>query len=212
MAKELTETQEHFLLGTLGGVGFEKVCANLGMTNANGGLILSALRQRGLVVGEPAHKHRRRQIAGNTGAVVWWTFGDPDNLDPRKPVPGRWFVYTTPVPRFERADLKPDTVLAMIAAPWGRVSMLLSNRERLSYVKVEAGIRTLTEPDLATWREHNLGSVDWSDTVRVVTEMLADAIGVEAVLPVAFIQDEEENGGGDDSDSEADAGAGGESG
>lgn len=193
----LKPSQEKFLTKILAGVSFTDACRELGMTKANGALLLEQLRRVGLIVTAPSRKHRRRTIdPGRSGAVIWWDSEQEDSLDPRSPGPGRWWVFATPIPRFERADLKPDTWAVVVTAPWGQFAFTVSDRERLSYLRVFAKMHD------AYGGERGGVPEGWEGTVRTVTEMVADAMGVQAVLPVEFIQQEVDDDGGDDSEAD----------
>lgn len=201
---DLKPSQQRFLDGMLDGAGFTELCADLSMTKQNGALLVKQLATLGLVTSEPAHAHRRATIdPGKSGAVVWWDQQQPDELDPRKPGPARWWVFATPVPRYERADLKPDRWAVVVTAPWGQLAFTVSDRERLSFTRVRAEMTR-------AWKEQlRMGRVptDWDGTVRTVTEMVADAMGVQAVLPVQFIRQEAKNDGGDQGADGAGAGS-----
>lgn len=196
---KLKDSQARFLEGMLASTGFTELCRQLGMTKANGALLVGKLRKRGLIVSAPSQPSRRRVVADLdvAGAVVWWdhpqsVVPEDRRLDPRYTGPGRWVVVAVPIPRHERADLKPDRWMVAVTAPWGEFVFLASDRERLSFRRVEAEMHRAYDTDRGGVPE------DWSTTVRIVTEMAADAMGVQAVLPEQFIRMEEETSGGED--------------
>ena len=190
-APGLKPTQERFLGAILAGTAFTDACREMEMTKANGALLLERLRELGLIVTRPSRMHRRRAIdPGKSGSMIWWDAKQEDQLDPRAPGPARWWVFATPIPRFERADLKPDTWAVVVTAPWGQFAFTASDRERLSYMAVAAEMAHAIPGDDVP--------ADWKGTVRIVTEMVADAMGVEAILPAEFIQQEVQDDGGDD--------------
>lgn len=211
----LKPTQEKFLAGLLAGKGFNDLIRELGMTRANGALLLEKLRDRGLIVHQPSMPNRRRVVSelDKAGAVLWFDYPlkdvpDAKRLDPRYTGPGRWAVVAMPIPRHERADLRPDRWMVAVTgpAPFGEFAFIASDRDRLSYNLV----------DRELWRAYGAAGrkvpAGWSTTVRIVTESVADAMGVQVVLPVEFIRDQEaEDDGGNDTGAE-DAGAGGGSG
>jgi hypothetical protein len=197
----LRASQQRFLDGMLQGMPFSELCRALEMTKANGALIVKQLRALGLVSYEPTRRYKRVTIdPGKSGAVVWWDQAQEDALDPRRPGPQRWWVFATPIPRYERADIKPDTWAVVVTAPWGQFAFTVSDRERLSF-------RRIYDVMYAAYDGARGGVPEgWDGTVRTVTEMVADAMGIQAVLPVQFIRQEEEDDGGDDSEGAADDG------
>lgn len=159
--------------------------------------------------------NRRRVVSelDKAGAVLWWDYPvesvpGPKRLDPRYTGPGRWTVCAMPIPRHERADLRPDRWVCAVTAPWGSFAFIASDRDRLSYDLVNDEMTMAHAAVSADLPE------DWATTVRIVTESVADAMGVESVLPVEFIREQEADVDGDDtSDGEGggdgDAAAGG---
>jgi hypothetical protein len=206
----LKPTQEKFLAGMLEGRPFSDLCRELDMTKQNGALLITQLRQLGLVLTRPGRKHRRVTIpSGKAGAIIWWDAKQEDALDPRKPGPERWWVYTTAIPRYERADVKPLQWVVVVTAPWGQFTFTASDRERLSYRHVH---KVLTRALLDHFPTKSIPR-DWDGTVRTVTEMVADAMGVQAVLPVEFTQvtditEVEDHGGQQDDGDDGDHGFG----
>lgn len=195
---KLKDSQARFLEGMLASTGFTELCRQLGMTKANGALLLGKLHKRGLIVSVPSIPNRRRVVADLdvAGAVVWWdhpqsVVPEDKRLDPRYSGPGRWSVVALPVPRHERADLKTDRWVVAVTAPQSEFAFIASDRERLSYRKVWDEMHRAYHAEFPALE-------DFAGTVRIVTEMVADAVGVQAVLPTQFIQAEEETSGGED--------------
>lgn len=206
----LKDSQERFLEGMLASTSFTELCRQLNMTKANGALLIRKLWKRGLIVGAPSMPSRRRVVSelDTAGAVVWWDHPisevpEDKRLNPRYTGPGRWSVVALPIPRHERADLKSDRWMVAVTAPWGEFVFIASDRERLSFRKVWDEMIHAYDTDRAGVPE------DWSTTVRIVTEMVADAMGVQAVLPAQFIRAEEEVDGGEDDPGADDSEAGG---
>jgi hypothetical protein len=192
----LKPTQQKFLTGMLEGKPFSDLCRDLEMTKANGALLIKQLKDLGLVSMEPSRRHKRATIdPGKSGAVIWWDQQQEEKLDPRKPGPARWWVFATPIPRYERADVKPDRWAVVVTSPWEQFAFTLSDRERVSFNQVE---KILAGTASADHIPASPNAEVWSDTVRTVTEMVADAMGIQAVLPERFIRMEEEDDGGDE--------------
>lgn len=194
---DLKPTQKKFLAGLLAGKGFTELTRELEQTKANGALLLEQLKARGLIVSEPSMPNRRRVVTelDKAGAVLWFDYPTsdvpgPKRLDPRYTGKGRWSVVAMPIPRHERADLRPDRWMVAVTAPWGSFAFIASDRDRLSYNLVHDVMHDAYGGALGGVPE------DWDATVRVVTESVADAMGVQAVLPVEFIRQEAEDDGG----------------
>jgi hypothetical protein len=164
--KNLTAKQALFLDMLLRGVPFTEACKQLGIFKQHGTILLGHLREHGLVVAEPSVPHQMKLVdPKKDAAAVWWE--DPHTGE-------EWVVTAVPVGRYERADLAPNRHVVLVqAGSRGEFALHFTNRARVRYPLVEQRLE----------RE----GIEMSDgQIRLLTETIAYAIGVEAVLPAWF--------------------------
>jgi hypothetical protein len=196
VGRAFTNTQGLLLQALMDNIGFDEAVAMIGVSKQAGSQAIAGLREHGLITKEPERKFRRKLVAARKdGEVRRWASDVGDE----------WSVTVVPIGRFERHDLMPERAVVLLKNPLWEAPLVCSYRSRLSYEDVERQLKPWANAPGST----SHGPAGWPATVRVVTEMVAHAMGLETLLPAWFLKEDIENGGhtGEDTGRHADAGS-----
>lgn len=195
MGRAFTNNQGRLLGMLLDGVGFDDAVEQIGFTKQSGTQAIAGLREHGLILDSPTREYRTKMVdPRKDGYVVRW---NDDRGD-------QWVVTTVPIGRYERPDLRPERAVVLLRTPDGEVPMVFSYKARLSFKEVDRQMRWAIAEGLVDCDVHGPGGPDV--TVRVVTEMVAKSMGLEAMLPAWFLKKEDDDDGGQGSDPDRRAG------